>query len=254
MHEISAIECRPSRQLDWEEGMKHSEALEQMAAERYLLDELTPDAREAFEEHMFDCQECALDLRAGAVFMEEAKAQLPEIATSPVAQTKPVMSGSKPSFWQSWWRPAFVTPAFATVLLVLVFQNLVTIPALRTAATQPHLAPLAPLRPATRGGTRLTLTADRAHGVALPIDLPAEPGMAPAASYSFDLRDPQGKVAWTASIPAAGQDSAGDQSFSLVIPGGMLRIGAYSLIVTSVSPNGDRTPRQQYDFDIVITN
>ncbi len=234
--------------------MNHSEAVEQMAAERYLLDELTPDAREAFEEHMFDCQDCALDLRAGAVFVDEAKAQLPEIATSSVAPAKPGSSGSKPSLWDSWWRPAFVAPAFATVLLVLGVQNLVTIPALRTAASEPHLVPLAPLRPATRGGTHLTLTADRAHGVALPVDLPAEPGTAPAASYSFDLRDPQGKVAWTTSIPVAAQESADDQSFSIVIPGGMLRDGAYSLTVTSVSPNGDRTPRQQYDFDIVITN
>jgi hypothetical protein len=72
--------------------------------------------------------------------------------------------------------------------------------------------------------------------------------------YSFDLRDPQGKVAWTASIPAAAHDSAGDQSFSIVIPGGMMRNGAYSLMVTSVSPTGERTPRQQYDFDIVVTN
>jgi anti-sigma factor RsiW len=234
--------------------MNHSEALEQLAAERYLLDELTPDAREAFEEHMFDCQECALDLRAGAVFVDEAKAQLPEIATSSVAPAKPVSASSKPSLWHSWWRPAFVAPAFATVLLALIFQNFVTIPALRTAATKPHLVPLAPLHPATRGGTHPTFTADRAHGVALPVDLPVEPGMTPAASYSFDLRDPQGKVAWTASIPAAAQDSTDDQSFSIVIPGGMLRDGPYSLTVTSVSPNGDRTPRQQYDFDIVVTN
>jgi anti-sigma factor RsiW len=60
--------------------MDHSEAIQQMIAERYLLDELTLDAREAFEEHLFDCPECALDLRAGAAFVEAAKAQLPKLA------------------------------------------------------------------------------------------------------------------------------------------------------------------------------
>ena len=32
--------------------MNHSEAVEQMTSERYLLNELTPDARDAFEEHV----------------------------------------------------------------------------------------------------------------------------------------------------------------------------------------------------------
>ncbi len=57
--------------------MEHNEAVQQMAVERYLLDELTPELREAFEEHVFDCQECTLDLRAGVAFVEEAKVQLP---------------------------------------------------------------------------------------------------------------------------------------------------------------------------------
>ena len=62
--------------------MNHSEAVEQMASERYLLNELTPDARDAFEEHVFDCPECALDLRAGTLFVHEAKVQLPELVAS----------------------------------------------------------------------------------------------------------------------------------------------------------------------------
>ena len=61
------------------ELMDHSQAVEQMAAERYLLNELTPEAREAFEEHVFDCHECAMDIRAAAAFVDEAKIQLPAL-------------------------------------------------------------------------------------------------------------------------------------------------------------------------------
>ena len=35
--------------------MDHSEAVQLMATERYLLGELSPDQREAFEEHFFEC-------------------------------------------------------------------------------------------------------------------------------------------------------------------------------------------------------
>jgi putative zinc finger protein len=233
--------------------MNHSEAVEQMTAERYLLNELTPDARDAFEEHVFDCPECALDLRAGALFVREAKVQLPDFVASHPRSGMAKARGKRTS-WFSWWRPAFAVPAFAALLIVVGYQNFVTFPALRQSANEPRLAPLAPLRSATRGATRPTFTADRTHGVALPVDLVIEPEMAPAASYSFDLRGPQGKLVWTGSLPATAPGADSDQLFSLDIPGGMLQSGPYSLMVTGVTTQGGRTPIEQYNFDIVMTN
>jgi hypothetical protein len=233
--------------------MNHSEAMEQMTSERYLLNELTPDARDAFEEHVFDCPECALDLRAGALFVHEANVQLPELVASHAGHAVAKASGKRNS-WLSWWRPAFAAPAFAALLIVVGYQNFVTFPALRQSANEPRLAPLAPLRSATRGATLPTFTADRMHGVALPVDLVIEPEVAPAASYSFDLRDPQGKLVWTGSLPATAPGADSDQSFSLTIPGSMLQSGSYSLTVTSVTAQGGRTPVEQYNFDIVMTN
>ena len=45
--------------------MDHEAAVQQMVVEQYLLDELAPELRDEFEEHLFDCAECSLDLRAG---------------------------------------------------------------------------------------------------------------------------------------------------------------------------------------------
>jgi len=233
--------------------MNHSEAVEQMTSERYLLNELTPDARDAFEEHLFDCPECALDLRAGALFVSEAKVQLPELVASKTKSGMAIVS-RKRNFWFSFWRPAFAAPVFAALLIVVGYQNFVTFPALRQSANEPRLAPLAPLHSATRGATLPTFAADRKHGVALPVDLVIDPDVAPAASYSFDLRDPQGKLVWSGSLPAAAQETGSDQSFSLTIPGSMLRNSLYSLMVTSVTAQGGRTPVEQYNFDIVMTN
>lgn len=229
--------------------MNHSEAVKQMAAERYLLDELAADARDAFEEHMFDCQECALDLRAGSVFVHEVKIQLPAIMASQV-RTEKAKSNARQRFWNSLWRPAFAAPVFAAMLIVLVFQNTVTFPTLRNEANQPRVVPVAPVHGAVRGSQRMTIAVDRTHGVALPVDLFAEPGMPSAVSYSFDLRDPQGKQAWTATIAAPA--STGDQSFSVVIPGATLRSGSYTLTVTGISAQGARTPIGLYVFDTVV--
>jgi hypothetical protein len=233
--------------------MNHSEVVEQMTSERYLLNELAPDARDAFEDHLFDCQECALDLRAGALFVREAKVQLPELVAS---QTRSEMAkaSEKRNFWFSLWRPVFAAPVFAALLIVVGYQNFVTFPVLRQSANEPRLAPLAQLHSATRGATLPTFTADRKHGVALPVDLVSDPEMAAAASYSFELSDPRGKVAWSGSLPAIAQGTGSDQSFSLTIPGSMLQSGSYSLMVTSVTGPGGRTPVEQYNFDIVMTN
>ena len=42
---------------------EHQAAVKSMAAERYVLGEMEPDERDAFEEHFFDCVECANDVR-----------------------------------------------------------------------------------------------------------------------------------------------------------------------------------------------
>jgi len=232
--------------------MDHSEAVQQMAAERYLLEELTPDAREAFEEHFFGCSQCALDLCAGAAFAEEAKAQLPGLARalpSPVP-TQSHNSKAKRDWWLAWLRPAFAAPAFATLLLVLGYQNLVTYPALRNAANQPRLLPWAPLHGATRGSAHLAITADHRHGVALPIDLPSQPSMGAYTSYSFDLYDPQGKIAWTGLATASADDASDGQRLSLVIPGAMLRNGTYTVAVSGIAAQGEHTPIDKYLFDL----
>jgi len=234
--------------------MDHSEALQQMAAERYLMNELTPGAREAFEAHFFDCSECALDLRAGAAFVEETKAQLPDLAGALPVPARSRDSKVKRMWWSSWLQPAFAAPAFATLLLVIGYQNLVTYPALRASADQPRLLPWAPLHGSTRGGAHLAITANRSQGVALPVDLPSQPSMGAYASYSFDLYDPQGKLTWTGLASAPADNASDDQRLSLVIPGAMLNNGAYTVAVSGVSAHGERTEIDKYVFDLHLSD
>ena len=240
--------------------MDHSEAVQQMAAERYLLSELTPEARDAFEEHVFDCPECALDLRAAAVFVDEAKVQLPPmIALQSALQhpTPPLSSAVKPKVkrdrWFSWARPAFAMPAFAAMLLVLGYQNFVTLPALRTEATQPRLLSWVPVHGATRGGVHIPISADHQHGVALPIDLSQELAAPAYTSYAFDLLDSQGKLIWSGALPAAPATET-SQRVLLAIPGARLHNGTYTVAVSGVDSHGTRISIDRYGFDLVFTD
>ncbi len=53
--------------------MDHEEAVRVQAAERYVLGELPAILCEAYEEHHFDCRECAIDVKAGAAFVDAAR-------------------------------------------------------------------------------------------------------------------------------------------------------------------------------------
>ena len=47
--------------------MDHAEAINKGAVERYMLGQLSGSDCEEFEIHFFECQECAQELRAGAI-------------------------------------------------------------------------------------------------------------------------------------------------------------------------------------------
>jgi anti-sigma factor RsiW len=91
--------------------MDHDAVVRQKMTERYLLDELDPAVRDEFEEHFFDCPDCALDVRAGAMFIEQSKVALAEtsdLVTTPVPLVlpAPARSGLLPRFGLL-FRPAF---------------------------------------------------------------------------------------------------------------------------------------------------
>src|SRR6266568_977656 len=217
--------------------MDHNEAKKQMAVERYLLNELTPELRDSFEEHAFDCPECSTDLRAGAAFIRVAKAELPKLVEPSAAPSRSVPAAKKPN-WFAWLRPAFAVPAFAALLAVLAYQNLATIPSLRTAAGEPHVLPSTAFHAGTRGAAHTLVQADRTQGVVLSIDLPQD---STYVSYALDLYDPQGKHLWTRTAVSSGASDGGENTVSLVIPGAGLLEGSYTLAISGVTGQGGRT-------------
>lgn len=226
--------------------MEHGEAVQQKAAERYLLNELSPEARDAFEGHFFDCRECALDLRAAAAFVDEAKAQLPGLQT----QARPAVKTERRK-WFAWasplFTPAFAAPAFAALALVVGYQNAVTLPGLRAVATQPHLVTLAELHTGVRGGDAAVIVASRKQGASISIALPCPAGV---NSLKLVLLDPAGKQWWTATVAAPNEND--DRQLGLDLPGDGLTAGKYTLVISGVDARNTTTEISRTAFEIQL--
>lgn len=88
--------------------MSHEEAVELNAVELYVLKDLTPEQEVRFEEHYFDCQECAC-----GVAVEQAL-----IANAGMAQI-----AAKEAWWKR-WTPRILPPVTAMLLGLVVFQHM----------------------------------------------------------------------------------------------------------------------------------
>src|SRR5262249_48349577 len=113
--------------------MDHSEAVRLQAAEKYVLGELQGAVRDEYEEHYFGCVECAAEVKSTAAFAALSRAAFREDAVAaPVAKPAPEPRVS----WAQRFRWAFAAvPAFAALLVVVFYQNGVTIPELRSKAS-----------------------------------------------------------------------------------------------------------------------
>lgn len=213
-----------------EKFMDHDHVAAQRLAERYLLDELDPEVREEFEEHFFECSDCALDVRAGSEFVASARIVLGE---DPGAEVREPVRNEKRtrSRWFTWFRPAYAVPALLTLLAVLGYQNMVTYPRLRTALRRPQILPWATVTVGTWGSSGSTVSVEAGKGFLLFVRIPPEGGY---SRYVADLYDPAGRLDCSLTIPTAGVQ---DQ-WSLLIPGANRKSGNYRVAVRGITDGG----------------
>jgi hypothetical protein len=209
--------------------MDHRQATESMAVEKYLLEELTPEVREDFEEHFFDCQECSIELRATAGFIDAAKK---EFKVNPVP--KPGAISGRKSYWAP-LRPALAWSALAASLVVTAYQNVVVYPGLRTQIAELNapeiLPPLSLVGGNSRGGGGIPAVAVGANQpFLLLLDIPTQDRF---SSYTCLLYAPSGLVSWRGEVSA---QSAKD-TVPIRVPSTDRPSGAYTLLVQG---NGDQ--------------
>jgi hypothetical protein len=203
--------------------MEHSEAIQLMAAEKYLLDELSAEVRDEFEEHLFGCHECAMDMRTASVFLEQGKAVLaePEVATVRDAIVRD-KDKSRPGLF-AWLRPAFAVPAMAALLLVIGYQNLVTFPHLARAVKQMKFLPATTLHLSTYGISQVPVR----EGEDFLLNVIVPPGHSYEA-YKADLQNPAGGIT---SVPI----SPSDDTWPIQVSATNLQSGSYTLTVYGIT-------------------
>ena len=212
--------------------MTHQEALDTLASERYLLNEMSENDRDAFEAHFFDCPDCADDLRVGAAMLQGARAGFANTATSGRLFSMAAKQTRQPLTNPAWYRSVALPWAVAATLAVVAgYQTVVVVPSLRHDSRPVALAPVT-LRPESRGAEPVVTRKSAGDAFSLAIEITDPPQ---GGEISYDLSDSNGLriVSGRAAAPAPGTP------LLLLLPSWTV-VGPmhYILSVHDAAPNG----------------
>ena len=234
--------------------MDHNQAIQLQASVKYVLGELSQIQREEYEEHYFDCAECAIDLKALATFTDTTREVLrPEKANQLASDSVPALGG-----WLRWFQPITAIPAFAALLLIIAYQNTVTIPQARNTSSRTVAEIYGQsflLHPSdTRGNEGIVNEAPFEvrpnEGFLLQLDFVPSPRF---PAYLCQLQDASGRVLRQFAVPA----EKVKQELHLPVPVGLIsRPGQYSLVFLGADPVTGKAVNdsklQYFTFDVAF--
>jgi len=219
--------------------MDHVTALNEQSVERYLLGEMSTVEAEAFEQHYFDCQECALAVEEGQIWASNTRAVLAEeLPETRRQESRDPARRSLRDALRAWWRqPWMAFPAAATVLLAAlsVYQGTVTIPGLRHQLGEARVLPAFQLIGASRGAASEIVIPPGTVSFAVAGDIPPD---ARFPQYLCELSS-NGRPIFrlTAPPPAEGQP------ITILIPTKDLPAGQYELAIYGADSSGQQRDR-----------
>lgn len=217
--------------LIWKGRMDHKQAVHMQAAEKYVLGELPTTLRDEYEEHFFDCAECALDVKAAAAFVDNTREVLRQGPGNEMS--KAAATGG----WFAWFRPIIAVPAFAALLLAIVYQNTVTIPKAKKEAavnaSQLVTSSFSLQMANVRGGEEVKVRIHPNESFALKFDFTPSRTF---DSYICQLQDASGRALLQESVPG----SSTNKEQELVVRGGLVKPGKYNLVFRGVPGSNGR--------------
>jgi hypothetical protein len=203
--------------------MDHELAVKSQACEKYLLGELSPELRDAYEDHYFSCTECASQLQAAAQLVGASREIL---ATAPTPERR-ADHVRVPRGWFPWLQPLVAIPAFAVLLLVIGYQNFVSIPKMRQAAEPRVLRMFSLISANTRGDGGLVFSVAPKEPFGVYVDVPVDPAY---SNYLLRLEDPSGGSKLLRSLTA----QEAQKSQVVTIDSGP-RSGRFTIVVSGLT-------------------
>jgi hypothetical protein len=202
--------------------MDHGEAMQMQVIEKYLLGELSASQVNEFEEHYFGCEECASDLRMTSQFLDTSKRVL---AADRVA--KPILVKRR----SAWLPSAYGIAASVALLGCILYQNIVTIPQLRSSGAPQALALFSLANLGTRSGEAAVISPTPGKSFALLLDIPPHDNI---AEYRCQVLNPGGSPVVSIDL----SEEAATKTVSLLVPASVLKPGPYQLAILGRPKNG----------------
>ena len=218
--------------------MTHQRAVSTLAAERYLLEEMSEIERMAFEAHYFDCPECADDVRAGELMRAGIIEQHRESPGATTSAASPVPASTRMPRWTSTVLP---WAAAAGLALFTGYQSIFVLPALRRSDA-PQALDAITLRPASRGEAPVVHIHKGQTAVLLALDVTTT-AAGPAVEYELKADDDGARVDKQAPTPASGAP------LLLLMPTDRLQ-SAPSFTIVVRDPTKPDVPLGEYRFAV----
>lgn len=211
--------------------MNHSEAHATNASDRYLLGQLGAAEADAFEEHYFDCEACAEDVRLGTRFLEAGRRVVRETG-EPAATPAPVIPITSRPRWNRW------IPAAAAAAILAIPINVGLL--MRMQSAVPRMVQVtASANPADALGTAEFLelgvraASDPLVVTGGPVYFNVPLVDPPVATYEIQILDAAGKVVSERQHPSQVVDAK-----QLSVNTDVLQPGNYQLVIFGIEPAG----------------
>lgn len=214
--------------------MDHNQAVDLQLAVKYVLGELPPVQRDEFEDHYIDCPECAKDVHAAAAFADTAREVFREEGRSEAPAPARERAG-----WFALFKPAFAMPAFAALLLFVVYQNAVTIPRAAAHGAGQVFTSFFSLQTAnTRGGEEIKIRVHPNESFGLRFDFTPSKAF---NSYLCELQDGSGRTLVRETLPG----TSANQETVFAVREGVVKPGRYNLVFKGASDSISQGAREE---------